>query len=125
VPRVPNQSKQDAAEEIAMLSQTFGYDGDGKESPGFFVGMLRGTNLVQAREKAPDWVMDSAMLREFAETQSDAKRAATVLYLFYVCGQPDSEIAYDLGCSESAVTKYRQRLKRAGDAFAAEKLKAA
>lgn len=125
LPRIPNQAKADAAEEIAMLSQTFGYDGDRKKSPGFFVGMLRGTNLVQAREKAPHWVMDSVMLREFAGTQSDSKRAETVLYLFHVCGQTDGEIAYQLGGSESAVTKYRQRMEQAGDAFATENLKAA
>jgi predicted transcriptional regulator len=66
------------------------------------------------------------MLRELASTQPDSDRAASVLYLFHVCGQTDSHIAQQLGSSEDAITKYRQRLEKAGKAhFVSEEAKAA
>jgi hypothetical protein len=117
-----------SADEVDMLSQTFGYDGDGegKEPTGFFVGVLRGTKMAKVRDEAPHWVADAAMLREFANTQRDGERAVAVLYMFHMCGQTDSHIADHLGSAEAAITKYRQRLEKAGKArFPAEETKAA
>lgn len=115
-----------SANEVAMLSQNFGYDGEGKKPMGFFVGVLRGTRSVKIRDEAPRWVTDAAMLRELASTQPDIERAASVLYLFHVCGQTDAHIADHLGSSEDAITKYRQRLEKAGKArFASEETRAA
>lgn len=113
--------KVDAAKEVAMLSQIYGYEGEG-----FFFGVLRGAKLVKVRDKAPRWVKNAAMLRELASTQQDSERAASVLYLFHVCGQTDADIADHLKSSEDAITKYRQRLEKAGKArFASGRTKAA
>jgi hypothetical protein len=85
------------------------------ESPSFFVGFLRKSKMTQAREDAPDWILNITTLREFLLTQRDAARAGAVVYSFYRCGMSDEAIAERFGESVEPLKKYRQRLLQQGN----------
>jgi hypothetical protein len=101
--------------EFGTVCEMFGYEPTGNDSPGFVIGVLRGTQAIRLRSDAPWWVVNSKVFKTFVDSQSNPSRARSVLFLFYRCGLDDEEISGRLrGVSGDAVKKYRQRLLRDG-----------
>lgn len=121
-----HQFERHQAPEAEALSQLFGEDQGDAKSLAVFVGLIRnGGKLVQARVDAPQWILNSGTLQEFTSTQKNAERAEDVLFLFYRCSATDAQIATELGVSEDAAKKYRQRLLLEGNLRFGADLKAA